>query len=101
MITETYKGRKLRVKKGREWGTVDATVNGEYAPTASCGSDQAKGVQQLRDMIDWIDEKPVDGSRWGAEWYAPGTYTLCESGHPVALDGQCQHPFCIKQREEG
>lgn len=100
MITETYRGRKLRVTKGSEWGTVDATVNGEYALAAACGSDQARAIQQLRATIDFIDQEPVNGDRWAAKWYAPGTYTLCRLDHPVALEGECQHAVCVRQREE-
>jgi hypothetical protein len=98
MITEKYKGRKIRVKKGREWGTVAATINGAWAPTGGCGSDQDKAVQGIRDMIDFVDRDPVpDGSRWGAEWYAPGTYRLCQHGHPAPLEGPCRHPYCERE----
>ena len=74
MLTETYKGRKIRVKRGREWGTVAATVNGAHAATSNCYGDQAKAVEQIRAQIDFVDLEPVNGERWGAEWYAPGTY---------------------------
>ena len=98
MITQTYKGRKLCVRKGREWRTVYATVNGAFAATAGDGGDQGKALGYLRTQIDFIDREPVNGDRWGAEWYAPGTFTLCKNGHPVAIDGECQHFTCIRAR---
>jgi hypothetical protein len=97
MLTETYRGRRLRVRKGREWGTVDVTVNGIFAFVGGVGSDQSKAMQALRATVDFIDREPVNGDRWGAEWYAPGTFTLCEVGHPVAIDGECQHSTCIRR----
>jgi hypothetical protein len=98
MITETYKGRKIRVKKGPEWGSVDATVNGVFAATAGCYGDQAKAVAQIRTQIDHIDLEPVNGERWGAEWYAPGTYELCErASHPMVIGGPCQHQTCRRR----
>jgi hypothetical protein len=53
-----------------------------------------------RAWIDVIDQDPiVDGDRWAAHWYAPGTYRLCEEGlHPVALEGECRHVTCVARR---
>ena len=101
MLTQTYRGRKLRVKKGREWGTVDGFVNG-YCAITQTTRDEAPVLAQLRNQIDFIDREPVDGDRWGAEWYAPGTFTMCERTglHPVALGGQCQHFTCKRERGE-
>jgi len=100
MLTETYKGRKLRVKKGKDEGTLVGSVNGTPV-TWPIGRDEARVITELRAQIDWIDREPVNGARWGAEWYVPGTYTLCAEGpHPVALGGECQHPYCIRKREE-
>lgn len=105
MLTETYKGRKLKVTKGREWGTLVGTCNG--TPVAwPISRDEAACMQGIRSQIDWIDERPVDGGRWGTEWYAKGTYTICErSGiHPVALGGACLHPYCqqaVRESREG
>ena len=100
MITETYKGRKLKVKKGREWGTLIGTVNGTPA-TWPTGRDEAAAMAAMRSQIDYIDREPVNGERWGAEWYAPGTYTMCGEGiHPVALGGECQHFTCKRRRGE-
>ena len=101
MLSDTYHGRKLRVKKGREWGTLDGFVNGHSKMTAygRAGVDEARLLASLRTEIDFIDREPVNGDRWGAEWYAPGTYTMCGEGlHPVALGGECQHFTCIRRR---
>jgi hypothetical protein len=95
MITETYKGRKIRVRKGREWGTVAATVNGVGVSTACCYGDQAKAAGQIRAQVDHIDREPVNGERWGAEWYAPGTFEMCPAGyHPMVIGGPCEHFTC-------
>jgi len=101
MLTETYKGRRLKVKKGREWGTLVGTCNGTPV-TWPVSRDEAAAMDGLRGQVDWIDREPVNGARWGAEWYAPGTYTMCEEDlHPVAIGGKCQHPSCAKRRGEG
>jgi hypothetical protein len=98
MLSETYRGRKLKVKKGREWGTLVGTVNGTPV-TWPMSRDEAACLAQIKAQIDWIDQEPVNGARWGAEWYAPGTYTMCGEGiHPVALDGECRHPYCEAKR---
>ena len=99
MLSETYQGRKLKVKKGREWGTLVGSVNGTPV-TWPTGRDETATLAQIKAQIDWIDQEPVNGERWGAEWYAPGTYAICErSGiHPVALGGECQHFTCKRER---
>lgn len=97
MITKDYKGRKIKVRKGREWGTAEATVNGVSVHAGPDGTDQEKCVRQIEATIDHIDREPVNGDRWPAHWYAFGTYTLCESGHPVALGSRCKHSWCRQQ----
>ena len=100
MLTETYKGRKLQARKGSDWGTLRVTVNGELVATPT-GRDERAALDQLHRDIDWIDERPVDGNRWGAYWYAPGTYTMCDEDlHPVALGGKCEHFTCKRKRGE-
>ena len=89
----------MRVKRGREWGTLDATVNG-YTAMSRTSRDEAAAMRDLRNQIDFIDREPVNGDRWGGEWYAPGTYTMCSEGiHPVALGGECQHFTCVRRRQ--
>lgn len=94
MIRETYRGRKLTVRKGREWGTALVTCNGE--PVAwPVTSDLGAALAPIRAQIDAIDREPVNGERWPACWYAPGTYELCPEGlHPQERGGQCQHFTC-------
>ena len=95
MTTETYKGRRLRVRKGQDGGLV-GSVNGQPMPTRY-GVPAAKIIEQLHRDIDLVDQAPVDGGRWNAYWYAPGTYTLCEHDHPVALGKRCRHPYCQQE----
>ena len=101
MTTETYKGRKLQVKQGREWGTLVCTVNGGE-PLNETGLDEQAAMGHLRAWIDMVDRDPVvDGGKWAAEMYAPGTYELCEEGpHPVAIGGRCRHSYCATRTKE-
>lgn len=100
MTGEIYKGRRLRAKRtndrfhGRRY---EALVNGVGTGTYDY-DDPQKALDTVKAWIDFIDRDPViDGGRWPAHWYAPGTYTLCEDNHPVALDGECRHPACAQQ----
>lgn len=97
MLTETYRGRRIRITKGRQWGTLAVTINGTRW-TDQTSLDEAAVMADTRRWIDMIDREPVNGERWPAYWYAPGTYTLCAEGHPVALGGQCTHSWCRQQR---
>lgn len=92
MTRETYKGRKLNVQKDGGGGLV-GFINGQPMPARYGVSGQAV-VGQLRRDIDLVDQAPVDGSRWGAYMYAPGTYELCGNGHPKAKGSACRHPSC-------
>lgn len=99
MRTETYKGRKLKVRVGRksDWGKTFASVNGTPVFLVE-KFDEEKALAELRRDVDTIDQVPVDGDRNPAYWYAPGTYILCVSGHPVALGGECLHFTCREER---
>ena len=98
MITETYRDRKIKARKGREWGTILVTCNGESVGSRA-GTDLSKAVASVKAWIDLIDLEPVDGNSWAAHWYAPGTYEMCPEGiHPQAIGGQCQHFTCIAKR---
>ena len=100
MLRETYRGRKLTARKGkdRDWGKVLVTCNGEtVAEPATC--DLQAALNGVRAQIDFIDREPVNGDRWAAHWYAPGTYEMCpEDIHPQEIGGQCQHFTCIRKR---
>jgi hypothetical protein len=102
MITETYKGRTIKVRKGRKWGTFHVSVNGVQVACSRTGTDQDKPLADVKNMIDFIDRDPVvDGSRWAACWYPPGAYQICPEGHPVAPGGTCRHPYCTPATREG
>ena len=99
MTRETYKGRKLTARDGGHWGTVDVFCNGELVNFGT-GRDPSALLAQTRAQIDAIDAEPIDGDRWGAWWYAPGTYEICPAGiHPQEISGQCRHFTCRRDRE--
>jgi len=96
MKTKMFNGCKIRVRagKGAESGRMIVTVNGESFPTVE-KFDEAKAVAEIeRDLAD-IHSEPIDGDRWPAHFYAPGTYELCDAGiHPREIGGQCKHATC-------
>lgn len=98
MITETYKGRKIKVSKNRDRGCLHVLVNGELTASPLGYSQQTidAALASTRATIDYIDQDPVpDGGAWGAHWYAPGTYEMCGDGtHPMVIGGPCRHPYC-------
>ena len=95
MKNETYKGRKLQTTKGSGYGYSRARVNGVGLGTHLRNEEST--MQWMRGTIDYIDREPVNGDRWGAEWYAPGTYELCEENHPKTIGEECRHSYCIKR----
>lgn len=100
MIRETYKGRKLTARKGREWGSVAVTCNGVPVATPS-GRDLGKALDYVKATIDFCDREPVNGDRWGPEWYAPGTFEMCPEGiHPQVIGGPCEHSTCKRKAAE-
>ena len=85
------------IVKGGDGGRV-GSVNGQPMPTRY-GVPEQEVIEQLRCDIDFVDQAPVDGGRWGTYWYAPGTYELCEAElHPKAIGEPCLHPSCQKKR---
>lgn len=96
MKTETYKGRKLKTLKGKEYGYAQHSVNGEDKGRHL--GDEASALDYMRRTIDFADEVGVGSGRMGAEWYAPGTFELCENGHAMEIGGQCGHDYCVSQR---
>lgn len=91
MIRETYKGRALKVVKDGSGG-LTGSINGQPMPTRYA-PEQAI-IEQFRRDIDLVDEAPVDGNRWGAYMYAPGTYEMCDNGHPKVIGEPCRHGYC-------
>jgi len=96
--TETYKGRKLKVirGRGRESGFTRTFVNGE--PQGSYLGSEDRALRSLRRTVDHADEVGVASGRYAPHWYAPGTYELCPEGHAKPLDGPCGHHGCVEQR---
>lgn len=95
MIRETHKGRKIQISKGRSWGYAAVKLNGvnlgDHIGT------EAAALAWVVGQIDSIDQEPVNGERWGAEWYAPGTFEVCENGHPRGVEQPCEHFYCKRQ----
>lgn len=100
MKRETYKGRKIKVVAGRgaDWGYTRITLNGVDMGKWMQSEDEA--LRSTRGTIDHADEVGVNGDRYGAEWYAPGTFELCDEGHVKEIGGECLHSWCVGQREE-
>lgn len=94
MKTETYKGRRLKVVKGRgrDWGYTRVTLNG--ADLGTHMGDENSTLRWLRGSIDHVDETGMGSGRYGAEWYAPGTYALNEAEHVVVPGGTCSCGYC-------
>lgn len=98
MIRETYKGRKIKVVKGRgaDFGYSRVTLNG--LELGKYMGDESKALRSVRGTIDHADEVGINGDRYRPEWYAPGTYELCDEGHAKEISGECLHSWCVKQR---
>jgi hypothetical protein len=96
VITETYKGRKIKVAKGREYGYSRVTLNGvslgDYLGT------QEKALASVEGTVDHADEVGLGSGRYGAEWYTSGTYELCRNGHAMPVGGECGHEYCVRRR---
>lgn len=96
MISTTFNGCKIKVRagKGKTWGRMSATLNGQDFYTVE-KFDEAKAVAEIERMVTFVNAEPVDGNRWSANYYAPGTYELCDAGlHPREIGGQCTHATC-------
>ncbi|MFD9205916.1 hypothetical protein ACFVZM_06500 [Streptomyces sioyaensis] len=98
MKRETYKGRKIKVVAGRgaDWGYTRITLNGVDMGKWVQGEDEA--LRSTRGTIDHADEVGISSGRYGAEWYASGTYDLCDEGHAKEIGGECGHHWCVEQR---
>jgi hypothetical protein len=100
MKTETYKGRKLKVVKARgaDFGYTRVTLNG--TDMGKHLGDEDAALSWLRGSIDFADEVGVSSGRMGDEWYAPGTFDLCDEGHAKEIGGECGHHWCVSQRAD-
>ena len=106
VLSETYRGRHVRVQsaKGQHGEqTFDVRVNGKPAAFAMrYGPDAgAEILAQIKRELDHIDERAAAGD-WGWEphYYAPGTYEVCEYGHPRGIGQPCSHFYCVRERRE-
>lgn len=100
MLTETYRGCKIRVRSGRkaDFGNMFATLNGESVPCFE-KHDEHKAMESIKRLVDEVNSGPVDGGRWAASYYIPGTFEMCPEGmHPQAIGGECMHPCCVESR---
>lgn len=68
----TYKGRRLLVKRGREWGKLEAFVNGVSVghPYGSTQAAVERELDQLERNVDFADGRP---GAFGPEWYQGAT----------------------------
>lgn len=98
MKRETYKGRKIKVVAGRgaDWGYTRITLNGVDMGKWRQSEDEA--LRSTRGTIDHADEVGINGDRYRPEWYAPGTFEICDEGHAKEIGGECLHSWCVKQR---
>jgi hypothetical protein len=69
---ETFRGRQLRTARGKEWGTIVLSVNGQTAGSVS-GSDPAAldraAVQLRRDVVAADERRITDPDAYPAEWF--------------------------------
>jgi hypothetical protein len=73
-----------------------ATLNGKSCPVAERSS-EAAAIVEIERMIDHVNSTRVDGDRWPANFYIPGTYEMCPEGiHPQELGGTCTHSTCLR-----
>lgn len=72
MLRDTYKGRRLLVKRAPAWGLLDTFVNGQmHGRTTGHGREaEARELESLRRWVDFADEKrKADPSAFPAYWY--------------------------------
>ena len=97
MKRETYKGRKLQTTKGTDYGYSRAKVNGVDLGTHLGGEDAA--LAWMKRTIDYADETGLSSGRHGAEWFAPGTFELCDVCEGTKeIGGECGHSYCVSRR---
>ncbi|HLL34158.1 MAG TPA: hypothetical protein VK545_09755 [Streptomyces sp.] len=100
MKREIYKGRSIKVVKGRgaDFGYTRLTLNG--VDQGKWMGDEDAVLRSIRGSIDHADEVGVSSGRYAPEMYAPGTYELCDEGHAKEIGGECGHRYCTELRVE-
>ena len=58
--TETYRGHKITVRKGREWGTLHVLINGHTLghPYGRTNADALRELRYLRSYVDDAIARP-------------------------------------------
>jgi hypothetical protein len=104
MKTETYAGRKISarlLKGGMDFGRIEIKLNGVVF-RRPLGFDEDKAIGDLKRELAQVDEwtagHGVDGDRWTADYFVPGTFEMCSIGHPRDIGGACKHTWCVKHR---
>jgi hypothetical protein len=79
---QVYRGRELEVKKGKEWGQLDVSINGRSIGTMSgrTAEDAQKQLESLRAYVDDADARP---DAYGPD-YAPLPKYIKRSARPKA-----------------
>ena len=72
MMTETYRGVKLKAVKGKgaDWGYVKVWVGG-VPQGKELGMDEAKALQHQHGYIDHAIATADEEQRYSPEWYPP------------------------------
>ena len=62
VYVETYRGYKIRLKRGREWGTFEVSIGGESlsSPYGRTNADALSQIRGARGYIDMSHERPED-----------------------------------------
>nr|WSX25539.1 hypothetical protein OG690_38295 [Streptomyces tubercidicus] len=88
MIRTTYKGRDIKILKGRQPGHVRTFIGGQIISHAWQGT-EVQALDWFRQVIDKIDTNGPGNNphETSPRWYEPGTYTLNKFGHVIAKNG--------------
>jgi hypothetical protein len=71
-LRETYKGRRLLVKKAKEWGYLESYINGETLgrPMGRTPEAMERELASLRGWVDAADERRLtDPTAYPAHYY--------------------------------
>lgn len=98
MIRETYKGCKIVIKKGAQYGYANVRLNG--VDKGDWMQSEEAALRSVHGSIDHAEEVGPGSARYPAEYYAPGSYDLCGEGHTTTAGAPCQHDWCVKGGEQ-
>lgn len=71
-LRETYKGRRLLVRKAKEWGYLESFINGEVLgrPMGATPGAMEREMASLRSWVDIADERRLtDPTAYPAHFY--------------------------------